>query len=140
MTVNSDETLGQVALYCGWIACRKPIVQEVGPGRRKEFCSEACRRAADRDYKRAKTQLRTFEEQLRLTQHEVAAYGRKPDEGMLTADAVHKLQVNARLAFVRAATVVELNDDVSDRFLDELRDLVRAMRPLLESEQVRMSA
>src|SRR5689334_1343979 len=107
--VGSDEDLGEIALYCGWLACRKVIVQEAGPGRRKEYCSEACRRAADRDYKRAKNHLKLFETQLRNTQHEVAAYGRRADGELLTAEHVERLRATAQQALVRAETVVEFS-------------------------------
>lgn len=136
-----DEVVGDLVLYCGLLSCRKPIVQEIGPGRRKEFCSETCRRAADRDYKRAETRLRTFQDQLRTTQHEVAAYGRKADQGMLTDDDVQSLRFAARVALSRAVAVLEFSSDGdAGRFRDELRTLVEALRPLLESEQVRVSA
>ncbi len=134
---NRDEqtSLGQIASYCGRLSCRKPIVQEIGPGRRKEFCSETCRRGADRDYKRAKAHVEFFEEQLRRTQHEVATYGRRADEGVLTADEVVRLQSEARVALVRASTVAELGGDQPERIRAELDALVAAVRPILDAGQ-----
>lgn len=133
----SDHETGsddQIALYCGRLSCKKVIVQSVGRGRRKEFCSETCRRGADRDYKRAKAHAGLFEEQLRNSQHEVAAYGRKADEGMLTPEELHRLQIDARVAFARAATIVELRG-APERAFAELAALVEAVRPLLEPGQ-----
>lgn len=136
MTDRDDQTpVGQIANYCGRLSCRKPIVQDIGPGRRKEFCSDTCRRGADRDYKRAKAHVEFFEEQLRRTQHEVATYGRRADEGVLTADEVLRLQGDARVALTRATTVVELGGDQPERIRAELDALIAAVRPILDAGQ-----
>jgi hypothetical protein len=132
---QEQTSLGQIASYCGRLSCRKPIVQEIGPGRRKEFCSETCRRGADREYKRAKAHVEFFEEQLRRTQHEVATYGRRADEGVLTADEVLRLQADARVALTRAATVAELGGDQPERIRAELDALITAVRPILDMGQ-----
>jgi len=136
MTDRDDPTpVGQIASYCSRLSCRKPIVQDIGPGRRKEFCSDTCRRGADRDYKRAKAHVEFFEEQLRRTQHEVATYGRRADEGALTADEVLRLQSEARVALVRATTVAELGGDQPERIRAELDALITAVRPILDTDQ-----
>lgn len=136
MTDRDDETpVGQIASYCGRLSCRKPIVQDIGPGRRKEFCSDTCRRGADRDYKRAKAHVEFFEQQLRRTQHEVATYGRRADEGVLTADEVLRLQGDARVALTRATTVAELGGNQPERIRAELDALIAAVRPILDAGQ-----
>jgi hypothetical protein len=132
---GEEGPVGQFAVPCGRLSCRKPIVQEIGPGRRKEFCSDLCRRGADRDYKRAKAHVAAFEEQLRRTQHEVATYGRRADEGVLTADEVQSLQTEARVALARAAAVAEFAVDQPDRIRAELEALIAAVRPLLDGGQ-----
>jgi hypothetical protein len=134
--VDADD---QIALYCGRLTCGKVIVQSIGRGRRREFCSDTCRRAADRDYKRARAHVELFEEQLRTSQHEVAAYGRKAEEDVLTPDSLGRLQTEARVAFTRAATVVELGAS-PDRAMAELETLVAAFRPLLELWDTRISS
>ncbi|MCZ4499989.1 MAG: hypothetical protein JWQ74_2544 [Marmoricola sp.] len=130
---TSDEAVDQVGIYCGRLTCGKLIVHTLGRGRRKEFCSETCRRAADREYKRARGRVELFEEQLRRNQHEVAAYGRKAEEGTLTPEQRIGLETSARIAFTRASTVVELGAS-TDRAASELADLVAALRPLFESQ------
>jgi hypothetical protein len=130
-----EKVVGQIASYCGRLSCRKPIVQDIGPGRRKEFCSETCRRGADRDYKRARAHVELFEEQLRRSQHEVATYGRRADEGVLTDEEVRRLQADARVALGRAAAVAEFAGDDPDRIRAELCALVQAVTPLLDSKQ-----
>lgn len=128
-----QQPLDQIAVPCGRLSCRQPVVQEVGPGRRKEFCSDTCRRGADREYKRARTHVSTYSEVLRRAQHEVASYGRRAEEGALTPDEVATLETKARIAFARASTLVEIGvPEVSAA--DELRALVKALEPLLTGD------
>lgn len=140
MNLRDDQTpIGQIASYCGRLSCRKPIVQDIGPGRRKEFCSDTCRRGADRDYKRAKAHVELFEEQLRRSQHEVATYGRRADEGVLTADEVLRLQSDARVALARATAVAEFAGDEPERIRAELDALIASVRPILDAGQTLMA-
>lgn len=132
-TPMDGEQEPQIALYCGLQSCAKPIVQTLGRGRRKEFCSETCRRAADRDYKRAKSHADLFEEQLRKARHQVASYGRKSDEGRLTPEEIAQQLAEARVALARATVVVELGAS-PERVLAELQALVTATRPVLERD------
>lgn len=127
---DNQPSIDQIAVPCGRLSCRQPVIQEVGPGRRKEFCSDTCRRGADREYKRARTHVSTYGEVLRRAQHEVASYGRKAEEGVLTPDEVVRLESDARVAFTRAATAVEFGVS-AEQAGDELRALVQALRPLL---------
>ena len=120
---NQQLPLDQIAVPCGRLSCRQPVMQEVGPGRRKEFCSDTCRRGA-------KTHVSTYSEVLRRAQHEVATYGRKADVGELTPDDVADLENKARIAFTRASTLVEVGVP-QESAADELRMLVEALAPLL---------
>lgn len=131
MNESFDEVDDHIAIYCGWLACGKLIAQTPGRGRRKEFCSDICRRAADRDYKRVKVRVEVFEEQLRRSQHHVAAYGRKAEEGSLTPEGWAAIEGAARIAFARAEAVVELGA-APERIAHELEALVGALKPLLD--------
>lgn len=130
----------EIAEYCGRLSCRKPIVQPGGRGRRREFCSETCRRGADREYKRAKALVEHFEQYLRRTRYEVAAYGRKAeaDSGFRTPEEEVQAQSAARAAVSRAEAVLEYVDgEANDRFLSELRRLVDAVNPVVGEVPVR---
>lgn len=81
-----------------------------------------------------------FEEQLRRTQHEVATYGRRADEGLLSADEIYRLQSEARIVLARATVVAELGGDQLDRVRAELEALISAVRPILDSDQALISA
>jgi len=122
-----------VVEYCGRLSCRAPIVQTTGRGRRREFCSETCRRDADREYKRVKALVEAFERNLRNVRHEVAAYGRRAEAaaGFRTFEEEQQVQRDVRAAVSRAQAVVEFSSDGDDRYLGELRRLVHAVEPLL---------
>jgi hypothetical protein len=132
----------EVVEFCGRLSCHKPIVQPAGRGRRKEYCSETCRRAADRDYKRAKALVEDSERNLRKFRHEVAAYGRKAEavEGFRTPEDDALIQRSALAALSRAQAVIEFSVDRNDRYLEELRQLVEAVTPLVEPGTARATA
>lgn len=131
----------EIAEYCARLTCHKTIVQPSGRGRRREFCSETCRRSADRDYKRAKALVEHFERYLRKTRHEVAAYGRRADaeDGMGTPEDDARCLREAEVAVERARTIVEFSKE-PDPYLDELRCLVEAVRPLVRATAHRATA
>lgn len=132
----------EIVEYCGRLSCRKPIVQSAGRGRRKEFCSDTCRRGADRDYKRAKALVEHFDHNLRRTRHEVAAYGRKAeaDSGFRTPEEEAADLGAAHAAISRAEGIIEFADDNDDRYLVELRRLVEAVKPAIQDVTMRATA
>lgn len=127
---EDEQSIGQIAVPCGRLSCKKPVVQELGRGRRREYCSDTCRRGADREYKRAKAHVDTFEEYLRRSQHEVASYGRKAEAGALSPEQLSSLETSARVAFARAETLVEVGVP-ADLAVVELAALVEALRPFM---------
>lgn len=133
----------EVVEYCGRLSCRKPIVQSPGRGRRREFCSETCRRGADRDYKRAKALVENFERNLRNFRHEVAAYGRKAElgAGLATPEEEGTALTTGVAALSRAQTALEFGrPDTQDTYATELRRLVEAITPLIEARRTSASA
>ena len=141
-TAEGSDSEFDVVEYCGRLSCRKPIVQTAGRGRRREFCSETCRRGADRDYKRAKALAESCERSLRSFRYEVAAYGRKTEvaEGRRTPEDDERIQREAQAAISRAQAIVEFSDAPDDRYLVELRRLVQAVEPLLMPAAARATA
>ncbi|WP_147375416.1 hypothetical protein [Jiangella rhizosphaerae] len=115
-----------IAEYCGRLSCHRPIVQPAGRGRRREFCSETCRRGTDREYERAKAWVEHFEQYLRRTRHEVAAYGRKAevDGGFRTPEEEAQVLGAARAAISRAEGVIDLADGDSADVARVYGDLV----------------
>jgi hypothetical protein len=118
--------------YCGWPSCRKPFPQTTGRGRRKEFCSETCRRGADRDYKRARAMVEHFEKLLTRSRYDVATFGRG-DEEVETPDVQARLFADANAALQRAQAVLEWAQVGDQRLLVELRLLVEGVAPVIET-------
>lgn len=142
-TVDGGPADFEIVEYCNRLSCRKPIVQPAGRGRRREFCSDTCRRGADREYKRAKALAEHFEQYLRKTRHEVAAYGRKAESssGFRTPEEEAQIQTTALAAISRAEAVVEFAaGDPDERFLGELRRLVEAVNPAIAQMTMRAIA
>jgi hypothetical protein len=80
------------------------------------------------------------ERNLREFRHEVAAYGRKPEEGLPTPEDQERAHRDAVSAFSRAQGVVEFSAGVDDKYLEELRRLVAAIEPMIAEPAVRAIA
>jgi hypothetical protein len=121
----------QIAEYCARLSCKRLIAQTPGRGRRREYCSDTCRRAADREYKRAKALVEHFERALHKTRHEVAAYGRSSDGALPTPEEEVTRWATAHSALTRARTILEFDAALDGRFREEFAQLVAAVSPLV---------
>lgn len=122
--------------YCGRPSCRRPFAQTGGRGRRREFCSDLCRRGADRDYKRARAMVAHFEELLERSRHDVAAFGRSPDLESAEPNSTVSTDASRAVAFAavqRAQAVLTFADKGDERLFDELRLIVEAVGPQFDS-------
>ena len=111
---RSEASTQELPDYCARPMCRSPFTRVVGPGRPQAFCSEVCRRAA---------------EKLRI---DIAAFGRgglspaadtaatEPATWQAAAAAVHR--VSGVLAFV---------GDNDEPLAEELRALHAAVSPVI---------
>lgn len=114
---------------CARPQCRAEFRQTVGRGRRKDYCSETCRRLADRDYKRAKATVEHFEKLSRRSRHDVLAFGRSADEGHDGTVGSEVVIARATSALDRAEAVLRfVADDADERLVAELKALVRGTR------------
>lgn len=129
---EESATEGEIALYCGFQQCGQVIVQPAGRGRRKEYCSDTCRRDADRDYKRTKAHIELLEDQLRRARHQLASYGRKTETGELPPEEISRKWTEARVTLARATVVLECATS-SERAQEELQALVAAFAPLIQA-------
>jgi len=119
--------------FCARPMCRKEFRQTAGRGRKKDYCSDTCRRLADRDYKRAKAMVDQFEGLARRSRHDVLAFGRAADEmgaGHEQDDQV--LYERAQAALGRAEAVLQFVGDADVRLVEELRTLCERVRPLVD--------
>ena len=139
-----DETANQeidddfeFADYCARPMCRKEFRQSTGRGRRRDYCSEACRRLADRDYKRAKAMVESFERLARRSRHDVLAFGRTADDigddGSISDDVALE---RATAGIARARAVLQFASDAEPRLVAELRGLCEAVTPAVSRLKV----
>lgn len=116
---------------CGRPQCRREFRQSVGCGRKKDYCSETCRRLADRDYKRARATVEHFEKLARQARHDVLAFGRAAGDaadGVVTEDVA---LAQAAAALDRAEAVLRFAADAEPRMATELEALCSGVRPLV---------
>lgn len=67
-----------MSTYCARPSCGRMILPTEGPGRPRRYCSDACRRAADRAIRIARSREALALDQLRRARHTLAAHGAGP--------------------------------------------------------------
>lgn len=128
----SDEPGPDLADYCARPKCRTEFRQSTGRGRRRDYCSETCRRIADREYKQAKATVEHFERLAERSRHDVRAFGRAADDLDAAADVTTDVAVErARGAMERARAVLRFAGDSDDAYAVELRALSESIEPAL---------
>lgn len=120
---------------CARPQCRKEFRQQVGRGRKKDYCSETCRRLADRDYKRAKATVEHFEKLARRSRHDVLAFGRSADEASDASMSEEVAVTRAVDALGRAEAVLRFVGDADERLVEELQALCDGVRVLVGHAQ-----
>ncbi len=116
--------------YCWRPSCRKPFLRPAGRGRPKAYCSDICRRAAQKEARQARSRLAHFEALVEKLRIDVAAFG-KPDPGEAGDDSDERPpSLDARQAAENAvrraagALVFANPDDLAVRELKLLHDTV----------------
>lgn len=115
--------------YCARPSCRAAFVKTVGPGRPQAFCSELCRRAAERELRQIRSRLNHFESVVEQLRVDIAAFGGKAgnDDDHANLDARRA----AEDAITRVAGVLAFLGDSPDPVARELRDLHTAVAPIV---------
>lgn len=113
---------------CARPACRRSFTRSVGPGRPQAFCSEVCRRSAERELRQAKARLSHFEDLVEQIRADIAAFTRPASTSAEPTDepTPQALQA-AREAVARAGgilTFLATSDDPLARELAALHDAV----------------
>ena len=120
---------------CARPLCRQEFRQPVGRGRKRDYCSETCRRLADRDFKRAKATVEHFDKLARRSRHDVLAFGRSGDEGAGDALGDDVALAQAVGALDRAEAVLRFATGANDRLVAELEALCSGVRGLVRQVQ-----
>lgn len=129
----TDEGGTDLVDYCARPKCRTEFRQSAGRGRRRDYCSETCRRIADKEYKQAKATVEHFERLAERSRHDVRAFGRSADELDSTSEVSAEVAVErAKGAIERARAVLRFADDSDDAYAIELRVLSESLEPALQ--------
>lgn len=122
------EDAQEVPTFCARPACRQEYRGVLGNGRRQVFCSETCRRAAQREVRRLRARLRHFEGIVEQVRIDLGAYGHSEDDVELAGiDA----QRYAERAVARAAGVLRFASNSEEPLAQEFRALYEAVEPLV---------
>lgn len=127
-----DDDMQELVDYCSRPKCREEYRRRVGPGRRQAYCSELCRRTAERELRQIRSRLLHFErvvEQLRI---DVAAFGRSVTESDGDGyDGAAEFRRKAEDALTRVAGILEFAQQQDDLLLRELKNLYTAVLPVV---------
>ena len=99
--------------FCARPTCRTEFRRTIGPGRKQAYCSEMCRRQAERELRQKRISLAHFERVVEMLRVDIAAFGKTDFD---TAD----------------------NEGQSSTF-DERQKMRYAGRPVLLPSQILMS-
>jgi hypothetical protein len=123
--------------YCWRPSCRKQFLRAAGPGRRKEYCSDLCRRAAEKELRQTRARLVHFEALVQKLRIDVAAYGRPEvddasDDELPASLEAHQTAEDA----VRRAAGALVFADPADPAVRELKMLYEAVAPIVLSARM----
>ena len=119
--------------YCARPACRRAFTRVIGPGRPQAFCSEVCRRAAEKELRQARSMLAHFEDLAAQLRVDIAAFGRGglglASEPTEAASSVTRQ--TAAAAVHRVSGVLAFLGENDEPLAQELRALHAAVSPVI---------
>ncbi len=120
-----------VPAFCADPRCRKEYRRVVGPGRPQRYCSELCRRRAEKEERQLRARLQHFESVVAQARIDLAAYGRADDEeGVVDHLDVRRI---AKEAVLRASGGMRFVEGSAEPAAALLRDLFEAVEPLVQT-------
>lgn len=121
---------------CSRPKCRREFRRLVGPGRRQEYCSETCRRTAEKELRQARSRLSHFEQLVHILRSDVAAFGKPGSERTVDSAPVVVDDLRAAEAAVRRAEGVLVFADPSQPAVQELRRLYDAVAGIVLAQEI----
>lgn len=126
-----DQDADSLIDYCARPLCRKEFRRAVGPGRRQAYCSDFCRRTAERELRRTRIRLAHYESVVGMLRTDLAAFGKLESDG---ADSEGRPSLDDRReaedAVRRAAGALAFADH-DEPAVQELQRLYEAVLPLI---------
>ncbi len=130
--VGDELGVGEQQGVCANPRCDEQFTRTPGPGRRKDFHNEECRRAAERDLRRTLARLEHHERQAEQLRARAAAYLRTSveDPEMVTGPTMAQVQA-AREAMLEVKGAVPFLKKHEGEFASQLVRLYEAVAPVI---------
>jgi hypothetical protein len=133
---RDDAELQVLQATCANPRCDEEFLRQLGPGRRKDFHSEDCRRNAERDQRRLCGLLEHYDRQADQMRARISAYLRTNPDGVVapvgpTAEELGR----AREAVAEVRGMARFLRSHQDEFAQELLRLFEAVEPVVGSRQ-----
>ena len=111
--------------YCARPNCRKEFRRAGGPGRRRAYCNDFCRRQAEKELRQLQARLARFEALADQARADIAAHGRDDD-----AAPIDPMRA-AEDALARVEGALVFAGQSPDPAAQELRRLYEAVAPVI---------
>lgn len=123
---------------CANPRCDEQFLRPLGPGRRKDFHSEECRRNAERDQRRLAGLLEHYNRQADQIRARISAYLRTNTDDVVrpSGPTVEELG-HAREVVAEVRGMARFLRGHQDEFAQELLRLFEAVEPVVRSRQAR---
>lgn len=118
--------------YCARPKCRNEFRRQGGPGRRRAYCCELCRRTAERELRQAQSRLAHFEGLVRQMRADVEAFGRTAEAEEGSADSTEARR-KAEMAVARVAGILDFIASSDEPLARELKELFEAVAPVVRA-------
>lgn len=119
---------------CANPRCDEQFLRPSGPGRRRDFHSEDCRRAAERDYRRLSARLDHYVRQADQMRARIAAYLRTSTDELVASGPTAIEVEYARDAIAEVRGMVRFLRQSDDEWAQQLVKLHDAVAPLVRSQ------
>lgn len=117
---------------CARPGCRKEFMRVVERGRPREYCSETCKKLADKQYKQAVAAVVHYEKLVRQAKADVTAFGRAGEGDAKSYEGSDAVRGNAQRVWERAKPISVYVPDGDPLLKATLAELVAAVEPIIE--------
>lgn len=129
---RDDADLQVLEATCANPRCDEQFQRAFGPGRRKDFHSEECRRNAERDHRRLAARLEHYDRQAEQVRARLGAYLRTNGDDGISSSGPSAAEVErARLAVAEVRGMARFLRNHEDAFAQDLLRLLDSVEPLV---------
>ncbi len=128
--IEDAETLPDL---CSRPHCRNEFRRTPGPGRRPAYCSDICRRTAERELRQVRSRLARFERLVEMLRDDLAAFGKQDSDNVGEVMQPGPDQMRLAEDATRRAAGVLVFANPEEPAVRELRKLHDAVAPVILS-------